>query len=303
MTNSTAGLQTTSDALVSIGLPVRNGVRTLEAVVRSVLAQDHERLELVICDNASTDDTQSLCRELAAADRRIAYHRQPTNVGVLANFVHAMRLAKGAFFRWIGDDDWLAPNYVSRCLEVFARDDRLVLVTTQLNYLAADGSTHTFQFDDETFQSDDPIERFEKYAAYLTAGSVPIDPLYGLARRATLLKIERRNAIREDEVFATKLALAGPWGHVPEILGTRNVRSGRISATARFLGVPMWQAHMPTIVQCREMARFLRKEPLTPSQRRRARRVVARMFFGRHWHTLVRRARKLVGLPSGLPSH
>jgi glycosyltransferase involved in cell wall biosynthesis len=282
---------------------VRNGVRTLEAVVWSVLAQDHERLELVISDNASTDNTEALCRELAAADSRITYHRQPTNVGVLANFVHAMRLAKGAFFRWIGDDDWLAPNYVSRCMEVFASDDRLVLVTTQLNYLAADGSTHTFQYDDKTFYSDDPIERLEKYAAYLTAGSVPIDPLYGLARRATLLKIERRNAIREDEVFATKLAVAGPWGHVPEILGRRNVRSGRMSATARFLGVPMWQAQMPTIVQCREMARFLRKEPLTASQRRRARRVVARMFFGRHWHTLVRRARKLVGLSSGLPSH
>jgi glycosyltransferase involved in cell wall biosynthesis len=34
--------------LVSIGLPVRNGERTIENVVRSVLAQDHGRLELVI---------------------------------------------------------------------------------------------------------------------------------------------------------------------------------------------------------------------------------------------------------------
>src|SRR5690349_16413856 len=114
MTNSRADLQITNDALVSIGLPVFNGARTLEAVVRSVLAQDHERLELVISDNASTDDTQILCRDLAAADRRIAYHRQPTNVGVLANFVQAARLSKGTLFRWIGDDDWLAPNYVSR---------------------------------------------------------------------------------------------------------------------------------------------------------------------------------------------
>jgi glycosyltransferase involved in cell wall biosynthesis len=299
MTNSPADLPTTKDALVSIGLPVFNGARTLEGVVRSVLAQDHERLELVISDNASTDDTESLCRELAAADSRITYHRQPTNLGVLKNFIGAVHLAKGTFFRWIGDDDWLAPNYISRCLDVFARDDRLVLVTTQLNYLAANGATHTFEYSDDTFYSDDPIERFAKYSAYLTAGSVPIDPLYGLARRATLTKIERRNTIREDEVYATKLALAGPWGHVPEILGRRNTRSHRLAATARFLGVPSWHAQIPTIVQCAEMLRFLDKEELTALQRRRARRVVARMFVGRHWHTFIRRGRKLFGLASG----
>ena len=88
-----------SDALVSIGLPVRNGADRLEEVVWSVLAQEHDHLELVICDNASTDDTEEVSRALAKADSRIVYHRHPENVGLLNNFVSAIRLAKGGASR------------------------------------------------------------------------------------------------------------------------------------------------------------------------------------------------------------
>lgn len=86
---------TDHDTLVSVALPVRNGAARLEGAVRSVLAQDHENLQLVISDNASTDATEECCRDLAASDRRITYHRHPRNVGLLNNFVHAGRLAGG----------------------------------------------------------------------------------------------------------------------------------------------------------------------------------------------------------------
>ena len=72
---------------VSIGLPVRNAGDRIADVVRSVLAQDHQNLELLITDNASTDGTEEVCRELARSDSRIAYHRQPQNIGLLNNFV------------------------------------------------------------------------------------------------------------------------------------------------------------------------------------------------------------------------
>jgi glycosyltransferase involved in cell wall biosynthesis len=80
-----------SDVLISVCLPVRNGASRLESVVRSVLTQDHENLELVISDNASVDATEELCRDLAAEDKRIVYVRQPENIGLLNNFQAAMR--------------------------------------------------------------------------------------------------------------------------------------------------------------------------------------------------------------------
>ena len=90
--------------LVSVCLPVRNGAERLPVVIGSVLAQTHENLELVVSDNASTDGTENVCRELAASDPRIVYRRHAANVGLLNNFISAMQLSRGGFFRWIGHD-------------------------------------------------------------------------------------------------------------------------------------------------------------------------------------------------------
>ena len=52
-------------------------------------------------------------------------------------------------------------------------------------------------------------------------------------------------------MFAAKLALAGPWGHVPLILAGRNTAVGRMPQLAIRLGVPGWQARMATTLECR----------------------------------------------------
>lgn len=282
------------DALVTIGLPVRNGVKTLETAIRSVLAQDHERLELVISDNASTDDTETLCRDLAATDSRIVYHRQERDIGIVRNMARTIYLAKGTFFRWIGDDDWLAPCYVSSCLEVFSNDSRLILVTTQINSIMPDGTIRTRPYGGTAFCSDDPIDRFYAITEYLVDG-MPVDPLYGLMRREKVVAIgsARREMICEDVVFATQLALTGPWGHVPKLLAHRHRRCGRPSVLARRLGVPVWQAYMPFYLQCRETLHCIQHGELTHSQRRRARAAVARMYMRLHYDKLTHRLGKL----------
>jgi glycosyltransferase involved in cell wall biosynthesis len=284
-----------TDSLVSVGLPVWNGAQTLASVVTSVLAQDHERLELVICDNASTDGTEELCRELVRNDRRIVYHRQPRNVGLLNNFVHAIRMATGTFFRWVGDTDRLAPNYVSRCLEVFAEDCRLILVTTQIRYVGSDGTVCTYPYFGSELRSPDPVERFSGFLRSLGDG-MTLDPMYGLMRRESVVAIPRRNMIVEDEVYGAKLAMAGPWGHISEVLAERHSEPPRIAAIARKLGVPAWQAHFSTTLAGQEMLRLIRDTDLTPSQRQRARAAVGRMCAGRLYRSLTHRGRKLVRL-------
>jgi glycosyltransferase involved in cell wall biosynthesis len=284
----------TSDTLVSVGLPVRNGAPRLASVVRSVLAQHHERLELVISDNASTDRTEEVCRDLARADGRIVYHRQPQNVGLLNNFVHAIRLARGTFFCWVGDDDWLSPRYVSRCLRAFAEDPRLILVTTQTAYVGPHGVDRGGIYQGAQLGSSDPIARFAEMLRLLNESHLEIDPLYGLMRRAPVAAIHRRNMLREDEVFATRLALAGPWGHVPEVLVRRHWKAERLPALARRLGVPAWQAHVANALQCREILRCLRDVELTPPQRRRAWAAVAAMYLRRQRRDAARRGRHLM---------
>jgi glycosyltransferase involved in cell wall biosynthesis len=289
----------TSESLVSIGLPVRNAGTRVAEVVRSVLAQDHERLELVISDNDSTDDTEEVCRELAKSDRRVAYHRQAENIGLLNNFVYVIRVANGSFFRWVGDDDSLAPGLVSRCLREFAADARLLLVTTGIAYTDQFGETESAAYNGTGLNSDDPVDRLVEMLRLLNESHLLIDPLYGMVRRAPTAAIPRRNMLREDEVFAAKLALAGPWGHVPDVLAHRNWRRERIRNVAVRLGVPPWQSHFSNILQCRELLRWLPEAGLTGEQLRRACSAVCHMYLRRQRRTLAHRSHKLLRMATG----
>ncbi|MEV6931031.1 glycosyltransferase family A protein [Dactylosporangium sp. NPDC051485] len=286
--------------LVSIGLPVRNAGRDIEKVVKSVLSQDYPSLQLVISDNASTDDTEDVCRELARADGRIAYHRQAENIGILRNFQYAMVNADGEYFRWIGDDDTLDPFYAAKTVALFRADPRLLLVTTQISYEAPDGSVSSAEYDGTELASGDPIARLREMLRLLNASHLLIDPLYAMMRRAPVAGIPRRNMLREDEVFAAKLALAGPWRHVPEVLAHRHWKHERIGTIAGRLGVPSWQSHFSNTLQCRELLQWAGEAPgLTPDQRRQAKAAVYRMYLRRQQRTVSHKSRKLARLAIG----
>jgi glycosyltransferase involved in cell wall biosynthesis len=110
-------LKNTAPVLVSIGLPTYNRAGMLRRSIVSALAQDHGNIELLISDNASTDETEAICREFAAADTRVRYVRHPKNLGPTPNFLYALNESCGEYFMWLCDDDWLDSNYVSECLK------------------------------------------------------------------------------------------------------------------------------------------------------------------------------------------
>ena len=279
---------------VSIGLPVRNGAAVVDTAIRAVLTQDYADLELVISDNASTDSTAEICRSYERDDPRVRYHRQPNNIGATANFVQVMRLARGTFFKWIGDDDWLEPGYLSSCLERFAADDRLILVTTEQVLIGQDGQMCPTAYTGCGLSSDRPVERFAEYLRLLARSQLVLDPLYGLMRREAVIAIPRRNIVREDEIFAAKLALAGPWDHVPVVLAHRGWKIERLAWLARRLDVPFWQVWAANLVQCGELLSWLQHVPLTQAERQEACAEVRRLYLRRHQHTAVRRCRKLM---------
>lgn len=102
--------------LVSIGVPVHNEAEFLESALVSLLAQDYPCLEIIVSDNASTDDTPSICNRFAAADSRVRVLRADTNGGASANFARCVDEAKGSFFMWAAGHDLWSENMVSQCV-------------------------------------------------------------------------------------------------------------------------------------------------------------------------------------------
>ena len=102
--------------LVSVGVPVYNGAKVLRRALDSILSQDYSRVEIIVSDNASTDETEELCKEFSAKDNRITYYRSEKNMGVVWNFNSLIQFSKGKYFMWLSCDDFCAPDYLSKCV-------------------------------------------------------------------------------------------------------------------------------------------------------------------------------------------
>jgi glycosyltransferase involved in cell wall biosynthesis len=291
------------EPLVSIGLPVRNGEPTISRAVRSVLEQDHARLELVISDNASDDGTEEVCRELARSDARVRYLRQSQNIGLIPNFYAVLHQARGTYFKWIGHDDWLAPTYIGRCVEVLDDDSALILVTTRQGHVSSGGLVESTGYDRDEMQSRRPVERFKEMLSVLNECDRDLDPLYGVLRPGPTAVLPRPVMLNEDQVFAGRLALAGRFGHIDEILSYRQMAPfGTRAATARRLGVPAWQVRVANLLMCRELWKAVHEAELDPRERRDARAAIVRFFVRRQQATIAHRARKVARLVSHSPA-
>lgn len=286
------------DPLVSIGLPVRNGAGHVSAAIDSALRQTYGNLELVVSDNASTDETEAVCREFVRSDARVRYHRRPTNIGLINNFNATFQLARGEFFCWLGDDDLLDDRYLERGVGALRSDDRLVLVTTDTSVRGPDGQEQRSAYVEDGLRSGDPLVRIREMLRLLNGRSFSIDPISAIVRRGSVLSIPMRNMLRSDQVFAVELALAGPWGHVPEVLAYTNYDDVKRPDLARRLGVPVWHARCATARQGRELFRVIAASQLTTDQKRRARASVLAWYSEWHRRRTANKLHSVLGVGS-----
>lgn len=131
---------TMTTPLLSIGLPVYNRAKLLRASVDSLLDQSFKDFDLIITDNASTDETETVCREYAQRDRRIRYYRNPSNIGAPCNFNRTFELSRTKYFKWATSDDLCGPQFLELAIDVLERDPAVVLCYAKTMIIAEDGS-------------------------------------------------------------------------------------------------------------------------------------------------------------------
>jgi glycosyltransferase involved in cell wall biosynthesis len=200
---------------VSLGLPVYNGEKYLPKALKSLLEQDHEDFELIISDNASTDNTEAICRGWAVRDSRIRYSRNETNIGATGNYNRVFSLARGEFFKWASHDDECHPSLIRRCLETFSTAPKtVVLVFSKSEIIDEAGRVKHLSPDIINATSSRPQRRM----ANVMFNSAYVHPLWGLIRSDALRRTRMMGAHEADHVLLAELALQGQFIEIPEVL-------------------------------------------------------------------------------------
>lgn len=102
---------------VSICIPTYNRSKYLNNTIQSALAQHYPNIEVIVSDNASTDDT--LLRLAAVHDSRLIVLKQSSNIGMANNWNACLNRASGEYFILLSDDDWLEPAAIQKMVELF----------------------------------------------------------------------------------------------------------------------------------------------------------------------------------------
>lgn len=90
--------------LISIALATYNGAEFLEAQLQSIYAQTYKNIEVVACDDNSTDDTQKIL-EVFAKSHGLKYFINDKNIGCVKNFEKALSLCRGEYIALADQDD------------------------------------------------------------------------------------------------------------------------------------------------------------------------------------------------------
>ncbi|MFQ3665461.1 MAG: glycosyltransferase family 2 protein [Sphingomonadaceae bacterium] len=101
---------------VSVVIPTRERAATLGHALRSVTHERSLALEIIVCDNASQDQTEAVVR--ANGDPRIRYLRPNRRLSMSANWEFALSHARGEWVTFIGDDDALIPGGLVHALQL-----------------------------------------------------------------------------------------------------------------------------------------------------------------------------------------
>jgi len=111
---------------VTIAIPTFNRAAWIEGAVAGALAQSYSDFEVLVSDNASTDETASVLARFN--DPRVRVVRQETNLGLVGNWNACLAEARGEYIALVPDDDRISPWFLDRCMRLVETEPGLPIV-------------------------------------------------------------------------------------------------------------------------------------------------------------------------------
>ncbi len=285
---------------VTVGIPVHDGERYLPAALAALVDQDFGDFAAVVADNASTDATEEIARELAARDPRFTYVRHNTNLGGARNCNWLLEHARTPLFAWAYHDDVRDPAWLRRSVEVL--DDAgagAVCAVPRVALVDADGREVGEHQDGDLDLASGPAHRRLDEVLGRVVGQVQ----FGLMRTAVVRAAGGVTASTAGEmVLPASLALRGRLELVPE-RGLLRIRShderhgGTRATEAAWVDPHRRRAAFPYSRSTLLLLRAVEAAPLGRAERARCAATVLRRWTLPGWRTI---AGDVVRLPQDL---
>jgi glycosyltransferase involved in cell wall biosynthesis len=170
-----------SPRTVSVCIPAHNAAGFLAETIESALAQTWGDYDLLVCDNASTDETPAICARYAS--RGLRYQRFDELVGQAGNWNRCCDLAPGRLVVLLHADDLLEPDHLGRAVALMENHPGVALTHCSIRHISSDGREIGLR---RLFSADRVVEGKEFFDRMLVEGCL-INPA-GVMMRATALR-------------------------------------------------------------------------------------------------------------------
>ncbi|WP_312928589.1 glycosyltransferase [Stutzerimonas nitrititolerans] len=124
--------------LLSVVIPTYNHGCFLRQSVQSVLDQGVDDIEILVLDNASTDETPEVMASLVL-DQRVRYMRNRYNYGPGFNWGNGLQVASGRYVTFLSADDYFNPGHLARLLSVLQTHPNISVGYTGITWVDSDG--------------------------------------------------------------------------------------------------------------------------------------------------------------------
>lgn len=116
--------------LVSICIPTYNSAKYIDLTLESLINQTYQNIEIIVGDNASTDNTKEKVEKYQQKDNRIIYYKNEKNLGYSGNCNKLISLSKGEYVAIYHSDDIYDKTIIEKEIKYLEKNSKLAGVFT-----------------------------------------------------------------------------------------------------------------------------------------------------------------------------
>ncbi len=144
---------------ISIIVPAYNAAKYLNKSLESILCQTWSNLEIIVVDDASSDQTASIISSFAEKDPRIRFLHKETNEGVSFARNDALDLATGEYLMFVDGDDWIEPETCRKALDAIVTHGADMVMWSYIREMGSESRPKRIFDQDQVFEATEVREK------------------------------------------------------------------------------------------------------------------------------------------------